>query len=114
MKVRATKATAFLAGIWVSIVMEGFQWWQKPSANTAANSSNQIGFATTFVLFLLIAVPCFVFVFGTFEARPTFLLSKEGMKSAGTKFLRLLCVLGGFGVAALAWALAIRLLGTHP
>ena len=113
MKVRATTVTAFLTGIWVFIVMNASQWWLRTQAGTGTTTDKE-RFTTTFGLFLLIGVPCFVFVFGILDARPTLIFSKEGMKFAGTRFLRILCLLAGFAGCDLVYGLAIRLVGTHP
>ncbi len=113
MKIRATNLTAFLTGLWTFFVMSLFQRWWSTKVGTAIDSDKEL-FAVFFGVFLLVGVPLFFLVFGILEPRSTYVFSKEGMKSAGTKYLRVLCMLAGWAVAGLAWALAIQLLGTHP
>lgn len=108
MKVRATKLTAFLTGIWTVIVMSGLQ-----QLNPAFNKSS-VQVVDLAAMVLLLFPPVFIFVGGVFEARPTYLLSSEGLKAGGRKLVRMLFWWLGAAVAGLAYLLANHLAGTHP
>ena len=108
MKIRATNLTAFLTGVWTMLVMSSLQWLNKfiDKANIQA--------VDLVAMVLLFAAPAFVFVGGVFDPRPTYLMSSEGLKAGGRKFIRMMCWAAGVMAAGAVYLLAIRLLGTHP